>query len=163
MRDLGSRPSFFDVRTPLKLPDALRGEQYGLVGLPVAEFLPGGGVTNENVGVGKLCTIPEGVPADAFVQGVVIMTSRADALATWLAGTEVVGMKCDLRKRTMVMETDIDNEYLMAKLDDVQREEANIFEEGMESLGGLHFISVQKDQDSDPAGFWLLRDLPVGI
>lgn len=163
MRDGGDRPAFFDVRTPLKLPDALRGEKYAFVGLPVAEFLPGGGVTDDNVGVGKLCTVPEGVPADSFVQGIVILTSRAKALATWLAGTEVVGLKCDLRKRTMVMETDIDNEYLMAKLDDLQREEANIYEEGKESLGGLHFISVQKDEDDDPAGFWLLRDLPAGI
>ena len=72
-------------------------------------------------------------------------------------------MSCDLRKRVMVMETDIDNEYLMAKLNDEQREEANIFEEGKEALGGLHFISVQQDENDDPAGFWLLRDLPPGI
>jgi hypothetical protein len=163
MRDSGNRPAFFDVRTPQRLPDALRGEKYAFVGLPVAEFLPGGGVTNESVGLGKLCSLPSDLPADLFVQGIVILTSRAKALATWLAGTEVVGMKCDLRKRTMVMETDIDNEYLMAKLNDAQREEANIFEEGKAALGGLHFISVQRDENDDPAGFWLLRDLPAGI
>jgi hypothetical protein len=162
MRD-GARPAFFDVRTPLKLPDALRGEKYAFVGLPVAEFMGGGGIDSSNVGVGKLCTVPEGIPADSFIQGIVILTPRAKALATWLAGTEVVGMSCDLRKRTMVMETDIDNEYLMAKLNDEQREEANIFEEGKEALGGLHFISVQQDENDDPAGFWLLRDLPSGI
>jgi RNA-binding protein Tab2/Atab2 len=163
MRDASSRPAFFDVRTPLKLPDALRGEKYAFVGLPVAEFLEGGGVDPSNVGVGKLCTLPDGLPADSFIQGIVILTPRAKALATWLAGTEVVGMSCDLRKRVMVMETDIDNEYLMAKLNDEQREEANIFEEGKETLGGLHFISVQQDENDDPAGFWLLRDLPTGI
>ena len=163
MRDANSRPAFFDVRTPLKLPDALRGEKYAFVGLPVAEFQPGGGVNESNIGVGKLCSLPEGIPSDSFIQGIVILTPRARALATWLAGTEVVGMSCDLRKRVMVMETDIDNEYLMAKLNDEQREEANIFEEGKESLGGLHFISVQQDENDDPAGFWLLRDLPPGI
>lgn len=163
MRDLADRPAFFDVRTPLKLPDALRGEKYAFVGLPVAEFMKDGSINDDNIGVGKLCTLPEGVAADSFIQGIVILTSRANALATWLAGTEVVGMSCDLRKRTMVMETDIDNEYLMAKLNDEQREEANIFEEGKASLGGLHFISVQIDENEDPAGFWLLRDLPTGI
>jgi RNA-binding protein Tab2/Atab2 len=163
MRDATSRPAFFDVRTPLKLPDALRGEKYAFVGLPVAEFQRGGGVNDSNIGVGKLCSLPEGIPSDSFIQGIVILTPRARALATWLAGTEVVGMSCDLRKRVMVMETDIDNEYLMAKLNDEQREEANIFEEGKEALGGLHFISVQQDENDDPAGFWLLRDLPPGI
>ena len=158
-----SRPAFFDTRTPIKLPDALRGEKYAFVSLPLAEFLPGGGVTDDNVGVGSVCPVPANLPADAFVSGVVILTNRATALSKWLAGTEIVGMSCDLRKRNLVMETDIDTEYLMARLNDVQREEGAAFEEGKEAMGGLHFISVQKDEEDDPAGFWLLRDLPAGI
>ena len=158
-----ARPAFMDVSTPSKLPDALRGEMYAFVGLPVAEFLPGGGVSSDNVGVGRLCPVPDDLPADAFVQGVVILTTRAKALATWLAGTEVVGLSCDLRKRTVVMETDIDTQYLMAKLNDVQRQEAKIFEQGKDAMAGLHFISVQTDANEDPAGFWLLRKLPSGI
>jgi hypothetical protein len=62
MRDANSRPAFFDVRTPLKLPDALRGEKYAFVGLPVAEFQPGGGVNESNIGVGKLCEFAGGHP-----------------------------------------------------------------------------------------------------
>jgi RNA-binding protein Tab2/Atab2 len=156
-------PSFLDVRTPVKLPDALRGEQYAFVGLPLAEFLPGGDINDENIGVGKLCPIDPELPADSFVQGVVILTQRAPALASWLAGTEVVGLKADLRKRQLVMETDIDTQYLVARLNDVQRVEGAAFEEGKDALGGLHFISVQKDDESDPAGFWLLREIPTGI
>ena len=106
-------PSFLDVRTPIKLPDALRGEKYAFVGLPLAEFLPGGDVTEENIGVGKLCTIDPNLPADAFVQGVVILTQRPQALAAWLAGTEVAALTCDLRKRNLIMETDIDTQYLV--------------------------------------------------
>ena len=156
-------PSFLDVRTPVKLADALRGEQYAFVGLPLAEFLPGGDITNDNIGVGKLCPIDPELPADSFVQGVVILTQRAPALASWLAGTEVVGLKADLRKRQLVMETDIDTQYLVARLNDVQRVEGAGFEEGKDALGGLHFISVQQDDESDPAGFWLLREIPTGI
>jgi hypothetical protein len=157
-------PSFLDVRTPVKLPDALRGEQYAFVALPLAEFLPGGDITSENIGVGKLCPIDAtDLPADAFVQGVVILTQRPAALASWLAGTEVVGLKADLRKRQLIMETDIDTQYLVARLNDVQRSEAAAFEEGKDSLNGLHFISVQQDEESDPAGFWLLREIPSGI
>lgn len=160
-------PSFMDVRTPMKLPDALRGEKYAFVSLPLAEFLPHGSISAENIGVGRLCPIVENdnneFPADVFVQGVVILTTRAKALASWLAGTEVEGLKADLRKRILVMETDIDTQYLMAKLNDEQRVEAAAFEEGKDALNGLHFISVQQDDDSDPAGFWLLRNIPSGI
>ena len=45
----------------------------------------------------------------------------------------------------------------------VQREEAAAFEEGKDGLGGLHFVSVQSDDDSDPDGFWLLREIPDGL
>jgi hypothetical protein len=156
-------PSFLDVRTPVKLPDALRGEKYAFVGLPVAEFLPGGGVTAENVGVGKLCPVDPTLPADAFVQGIVILTQRPKALASWLAGTEMCGLSCDLRKRNVIVETDIDTQYLMARLNDEQREEGAIFEEGKDLLNGLHFVCVQRDEDDDPAGFWLLRAIPTNI
>jgi len=156
-------PSFLDVRTPVKMPDSLRGEKYAFVALPLAEFLPGGGVTEENIGVGRLCPIDPALPADAFVQGVVILTQRPDALAAWLAGTEVAALTCDLRKRNLVMEANIDTQYLMARLNDQQREEGAAFEEGKDALNGLHFVCVQRDEDDDPAGFWLMRQLPNGI
>jgi len=159
----GLGPSFLDVRTPVKMPDALRGEQYAFVSLPLAEFLPGGGVTEENVGNGRLCPISNDLPADTFVQGIVILTQRSKALASWMAGTEVVGLSCDLRKRTMVLETGIDTQYLMAKLNDEQRAVGAAFQEGKDALNGLHFLSVQRDEDDDPAGFWLLRQIPKGI
>jgi len=154
--------TFLDIRTAVKLPDALRGEKYAFVGLPLSEFI-GGSVDDDNVGVGRLCPVDDSLPADAFVQGVVILTARAKALASWLAGTEVAGIKADLRKRELVMETDIDNQYLMAKLDDDQRREAANFEEGKDALNGLHFISVQEDENDDPAGFWLLREIPENL
>ena len=156
-------PSFLDIRTPVKLPDSLRGEKYAFVSLPLAEFLPGGGVNEENIGVGKLCPIDPALPADSFVQGIVILTNRPKPLAAWLAGTEVAAMTCDLRKRNLLMETDIDTQYLVARLNDVQRKEGAAFEEGKDSLGGLHFVCVQQDEDDDPAGFWLLREIPSGI
>ena len=161
-------PSFLDVRTPVKMPDALRGEKYAFVALPLAEFLPGGDINDDNIGVGRLCTISDSFledlpPADTFVQGVVILTQRPEPLAAWLAGTEVASMSADLRKRNLIMDTDIDTRYLMARLDDNQREEGVAFEEGKDALNGLHFVCVQRDEDDDPAGFWLMRELPAGI
>lgn len=152
--------TFLDIRTAVKLPDALRGEKYAFVGLPLAEFVRGGSIGSDNIGAGRLCLVDARLPADSYVQGVVILTSRARALASFLAGTEVAGIKADLRKRELVMETDIDNQYLLAKLDDGQRREAANFEEGKDALNGLHFISVQTDENEEPAGFWLLREIP---
>jgi hypothetical protein len=163
MAGANSGPSFLDVRTSVKLPDALRGEKYAFVALPLAEFLPGGDVNESNVGVGRLCPIDPELPADAFVQGVVILTQRPKALASWLAGTEVASLTCDLRKRNLLVEANIDTQYLMAKLNDVQREEGAAFEEGKDALNGLHFLCVQKDEEDDPAGFWLLREIPTDI
>eukprot|EP00579_Thalassiosira_antarctica_P005377 CAMPEP_0201882036 /NCGR_PEP_ID=MMETSP0902-20130614/12982_1 /ASSEMBLY_ACC=CAM_ASM_000551 /TAXON_ID=420261 /ORGANISM="Thalassiosira antarctica, Strain CCMP982" /LENGTH=366 /DNA_ID=CAMNT_0048410405 /DNA_START=133 /DNA_END=1233 /DNA_ORIENTATION=- len=159
----GMGATFLDIRTAVKLPDALRGEKYAFVGLPLAEFIQGGAISGDNIGVGRLCLVDNSLPADSIVQGVVILTSRANALATWLAGTEVAGLKSDLRKRELVMETDLDNQYLMAKLNDDQRKEAAIFEEGKDALNGLHFISVQTDENDEPAGFWLLREIPSNL
>jgi hypothetical protein len=160
-------PTFLNVRTAVKLPDALRGEQYAFVALPLAEFLPGGGVNKETIGIGRLCPLPASIGAvpagDTFVQGVVLMTRRAKAMATWLAGTEVVALQADLRKRVLTMETDIDTQFLMAKLDDQQRAEGAAFEQGKDALDGLHFVSVQMDDESDPEGFWLLREMPTSI
>ena len=69
----------------------------------------------------------------------------------------------DLNSQAIQVETDIDNQYLMAKLNDDQRREAATFEEGKDALNGLHFISVQVDENSDPAGFWLLREIPENL
>lgn len=160
---IGGMGAALDIRTAVKLPDALRGEKFAFVGLPLAEFLRGGDVNRDNVGVGRLCPVDRALPADSFVQGIVILTPRANALASWLAGTEVAGVRADLRKRELVMETDIDNQYLMVKLTDDQRKEAAIFEEGKDAMNGLHFISVQRDEDDDPAGFWLLREIPDNL
>mmetsp|Transcript_28541 Transcript_28541/g.41680 ORF Transcript_28541/g.41680 Transcript_28541/m.41680 type:complete len:364 (-) Transcript_28541:406-1497(-) len=163
MARAGMGPSFLDISIPQRLPDALRGEKYAFVSLPLAEFREGGSINSSNVGVGRLCPVDPTLPADAFVQGIVMLTPRAKALSSWLAGTEVAGFTCDLRKRTLAMDTDIDTKYLIAKLNDVQRAEGAVFEEGKDNLGGLHFVSVQVDEDDDPAGFWLLRTFPAGL
>ena len=67
--------------TPARLPEALRGEQYAFVTLPVAEVQAGGGVTQDNVGVGKMINVKESLDPGAMLPGVAILTRRADALA----------------------------------------------------------------------------------
>ncbi|GAX18017.1 hypothetical protein FisN_18Hh230 [Fistulifera solaris] len=165
MMNTAAGASFLNVQTPVKLPDSLRGERYAFVSLPLAEFLPGGGVNDDTIGVGRLCPLPplQQSAGDTFVSGVVLLTPRAKAMATWLAGTELMSIKADLRKRQLIMETDLDTQYLMARLNDEQRAEGAAMEQAKDQLQGLHFVSVQVDEESDPEGFWLLRSLPSNI
>lgn len=75
----------------------------------------------------------------------------------------MASLKCDLRRRELVVEADISTQYLMARLNDQQREEGAMFEEGKDKLRGLHFISVQENEDDDPSGFWLLREISTAL
>ena len=154
---------YLDITTPVRLPDALLGERYAFVSLPVSEFLPGGGVSETRKDIkGRSCPVPEGLAPDAFVPGIVVMSSRCEALASWMDGSEVSSLVCDLRRRTVNLECDISTRYLLAKLNDDQRVEAGGFEGSKEGVDGLHFLAVQRDEvDEEPKGFWLLRNVDV--
>ena len=159
LRDRMTAPS-----TPSRLPEGLRGEQYAFVTLPLAEVLPGGGVTDDNVGVGKLIPVKASKHEDdAMLPGVAILTRRSDALAMSLASTELASVRADPAQRQLVLDVALDDSFLVAKLDDDQRAEAAAFEKAKGNLQGLHFVVVQSPDDDgvEPAGFWLLRELAV--
>ena len=147
--------------TPARLPEGLRGEQYAFVTLPLAELRAGGGITQENVGVGKLINVRDDLPPDALLPGVAILTRRSDALAMSLASTELSAVRADPTQRQLVLDVALDESFLVAKLNDEQRVEAAGFEKAKTSLDGLHFVVVQGPDDDgvEPAGFWLLREL----
>mmetsp|Transcript_28298 Transcript_28298/g.91249 ORF Transcript_28298/g.91249 Transcript_28298/m.91249 type:complete len:362 (+) Transcript_28298:664-1749(+) len=164
-----------------RLPDALRGEKYAFVTLPLAEVLPNGGVTEQNVGVGKLLDATKVVDPDivdealdSFVEGadpssirtisgVALLSRRSEPLSMGLAQLEMAAIRADVNTRQLVLDVGLDESFLLAKLDDVQRDEAAAFEKSKAELNGLHFIVVQRpdDDEVEPAGFWLLRDVDV--
>lgn len=67
---------FLDINTPQKLPDAMRADQFAFVSLPLSEVMTGGDVTNENIGVGKLCPIPPNLDPDTMLSGILFITRR---------------------------------------------------------------------------------------
>jgi len=158
------RPEMPPIKLPIKLPDQLRGEQYAFVTLPYAEFLPGGGITSENVGFGSLCPLPSNAAAniavDAMVPGVVIFSQRSGAIAAWLGGTDLAFVKAILEARELHLEVGLDTQYLLARIRTAEQSlEAELFEEGKARTAGLHFISVQTNAEAEsPDGFWLLKD-----
>ncbi|CAM9105627.1 unnamed protein product [Pylaiella littoralis] len=153
------QPAFFDIRTPTPLPDALRGEQYAFVTMPVSEFREGN-INEDNVGVGRLCPLDASLPDDAMIPGLAMFTARAEPLATWMTGLEVAYFKADLKNRELALECGINTQYLVARVVGDQRKEAQGFEEAKRALGGFHFVAVQNNPDADDvAGFWLLKEV----
>lgn len=158
------RPEPPPLRLPVKLPDQLRGEQYAFVTLPYAEFLPGGGITADNIGFGALCPLPSGPqapPEDAMVPGLVVFSQRASAIAAWLTGVDLAFVKAVLESRELMLEVGLDTQYLFARIRTPEQNlEAQLFEEGKGRTTGLHFLSVQTSAEADaPDGFWLLKDV----
>ncbi|CAM9616476.1 unnamed protein product [Chrysoparadoxa australica] len=107
--------TFFDIRTPSKLPDELRGEKYAFVALPVTEFREGGSISNENIGVGRLAPVDPALPDDTMIQGILMLTERAKPLAQWVSGLEMAFLKVDNKRRELVMECGINTQYLLAR------------------------------------------------
>jgi len=154
-------PPGLDIRTPQTLPDALVADQYAFVALPISYFR-NGEVSAENIGLGKLCPIDPSLPDDTMVQGVVIVTRRAKALAAWMTGLEVAFVRADLKKKEMILEVGISTQFYMVRFNENQRAEAQVFENGKRQANGIHFLAVQKEFDEEEVeGFWLLRETSV--
>ena len=164
--------SYADRPPPLsgaasRLPDGLRAEQYAFVTLPLSEVLPGGGITEENVGVGKLLDVEKVVrnrkdsDEEIMLPGVALLTRRSEPLGMSLAALELAAVRTDPSTRQLVLDVGLDQSFLLARLDDSQRDEAAAFENAKKELNGLHFVVVQRPDDDEvqPAGFWLLRDI----
>ena len=157
------RPEPAPMKLPVKLPEQLRGEQYAVATLPLAEFLPGGSITEENIGFGSLCSLPptEGLSPDTMVAGVVIFSRRSRAIAAWLTGLDLAFVSAALESREIYIEVGLDTQYLLARMrTPTQVLEAETFEESKGRVRGLHFLSVQNGPEAEqPDGFWLLRDM----
>lgn len=154
----------FTLDFPEKLPDALRGEQYAFVTLPLSELVDGN-VNSENVGPGRLCPIPgyDGMPGeklspDTMIPGWLVLTPRADTLAKWMASLELAFVRADLKKKSVVLEVGLSTQYQVARITDEQKQDAAGFEAGKLNAQGLHFIAVQENPDDEGvSGFFLLQ------
>jgi hypothetical protein len=154
-----AKPNIFSFRSPQRMPDNLRGEQYAFVTLPVSEFRSGN-VNRDNIGVGKLGPIDPRIPDDAMLHGIAVFSRRSAPLAQWMAGLELAYIKADLKRRELVLECGINTQFLAARVTDAQRAEAQAFENGKAAANGIHFLAVQEGPESDEVeGFWLLKEV----
>lgn len=147
----------YEVSQPERLPDLLKSESYAYVALP-AEAFWSKEVNNENIKIGRLCPITD-MPKTGWVHGITLFSKRADSIAAWMQALEIANIKADLLTRELIMNVDLNLQYVIAPLLDAQKKEAIIFEKGRSAAQGYHFLSVQFSPESeDVEGFWLLRE-----
>ncbi|OMP04928.1 hypothetical protein CCACVL1_02095 [Corchorus capsularis] len=83
--------------------------------------------------------------------------------AAWMNGLEVCSVEADMARACLILSVGTSTRYVYAtyKKTAITTSEAEAWEAAKKVCGGLHFLAIQEDLDSDDCvGFWLLLDLP---
>ncbi|XP_023004563.1 protein TAB2 homolog, chloroplastic isoform X2 [Cucurbita maxima] len=163
----GSKPLLaLDNPFPMELPDNLFGERWAFVQLPFsavqeevsnlnASFMFGSSLDLDLLGIE--------IDDNSMIPGLSVASSRAQPLAAWMNGMEVYSVEADTSRACLILSVGISTRYVYAtyKKNPVTTAEAEAWEAAKKACGGLHFLAIQDDLDSeDCVGFWLLLDLP---
>ena len=151
----------FDAAPPAPAPDALRGEAWQFVQLPLADLAPELASLASGAAFGDAfdpaAVMGAAAPApDAPIPGLAIYTRRALPLAGWLAGYELAAVTADSERGCLVLETGVNTRWRYAALPRGGGPEADAWEDAKKGVNGLHLLVVQADDEADPAGCWLL-------
>ncbi|WRX09920.1 Tab2-like - like 1 [Theobroma cacao] len=163
----GSKPLLtLDNPFPMELPENLVGEKWAFVQLPFSA------VREEILSLDKRFVFGAGLDLDllgievddkTLIPGLAVASSRAKPLAAWMNGLEVCSVEADTARACLILSVGISTRYVYAtyKKTPITTSEAEAWEEAKKACGGLHFLAIQEDLDSDDCvGFWLLLDLP---
>lgn len=151
---------------PMELPENLFGEKWAFVQLPFSavreeiasldkRFVFGAGLDLDLLGIE--------VGEETLIPGLAVATSRAKPLAAWMNGLEVCSVEADTARASLILSVGISTRYVYAtyKKSPITTSEAEAWEAAKKACGGLHFLAIQEDLNSDDCvGFWLLLDLP---
>ncbi|KAA3469521.1 Glutathione-regulated potassium-efflux system kefB [Gossypium australe] len=180
----GSKPLLaLDNPFPMELPENLFGEKWAFVQLPFSaiqeeissldeRFVFGAGLDLDLLGIE--------VDDNTLIPGLAVASSRAKPLAgrftisfnfssftirnsSWMNGLEVCSVEADTSRGCLILSVGISTRYVYAtyKKTPTTTSEAEAWEAAKKACGGLHFLAIQEDLDSDDCvGFWLLLDLP---
>jgi len=154
-----------DLAPPMEISDALRGEQWAFVQLPLSALLEEAQAVASERCFGAL--LPNlaalGLPDDAKVPGVAVFSRRAVPLAAWTNGLELACLKADVDRSCLLLESGVRErwKYGAWRRSPQATEEANAWETAKTACKGLHFMAVQNDPEAEQcAGLWVLRDSP---
>ncbi|KAL2536774.1 RNA binding [Forsythia ovata] len=161
----GSKPLLaLDNPFPMELPENLYGEKWAFVQLPFSAVQEELSYLDTRFGA-TLDLDLLGIEVDdkTLIPGLAVATSRAKPLAAWMNGLEVCSIEADVAKASLILSVGISTRYIYAtyKKTAETTKEAEAWEAAKKACGGLHFLAIQDDLDSDDCvGFWLLLDLP---
>lgn len=155
-----------DLAPPADIADALRGEQWAFVQLPLATLreeatavATGGAFGAALPGLAALC-----LPDSTSVPGVAVFSRRAAPLAAWTNGLELACVKADVDRACLLLEAGVRDRYRYGawRRSPAADDEARSWEAAKERTGGLHFLAVQTHPDAESVtGLWLMRDVPL--
>ncbi|MDP8935386.1 MAG: Tab2/Atab2 family RNA-binding protein, partial [Cyanobacteriota bacterium] len=152
----------FVPETPVALPDALIGEKWAFVSLPIAAFDE---MSEWDIGFGEAFGLPmTGLAPETQIPGLIIYSSRAAALAGWMSGLELAFLKFESGPPArLVLDTGANDRWILANLRDAATErEAKGFEVAKNQAKKVHFLAIQSNPESESfAGFWLLHELTI--
>jgi hypothetical protein len=155
----------FVPETAVALPDALIGEKWAFVSLPIAAFDE---MSEWDIGFGEAFGLPmTGLGPETQIPGLIIFSSRATALAGWMSGLELAFLKFDsgspIAPARLVLDTGANDRWILANLKDAATEaEGKKFEAAKKQAKQVHFLAIQSNPESESfAGFWLLHELNI--
>lgn len=154
-----------DLGAPEPLPDALRGEKWAFVQLPLGPLREMLKKVEQGDMFGSTFSLSSAglsdLPNDVLVPGVAVFSRRALPMAAWTNGLEIAAVKADVERSCLILETGVNQRWRYGgwRPSAESVEEAEGWEEAKQGLSGLHFLAVQPDPDSeDLNGLWLLQD-----
>ena len=155
----GTNPSVSFAKTPPQpLPDALLGEKWQFVTLPVSTLTE---LNEWTIDFGEAFPLGlVGLAPDAQIPGLLIFSTRATPLAAWMSGLEVAGVRFDTDYPTrLLLETGLNDRWNLATLANPKvQAEAQNFETAKQQARGVHFLAIQANPETEAfAGFWLLQ------
>jgi hypothetical protein len=151
-----------DLAPPQPIADALRGEQWAFVQLPLSMLR--GEAQGVKMGGGFGGLIPTdslGLSEETLIPGVAVFSRRAKPLAAWTNGLEIACLKADTDRSCLMLEAGVRDRYRYGawRKSAAADEEAVAWEAAKQPSKGLHFLAVQQTPDSpDCSGLWLLLD-----
>ncbi|XP_015881638.3 protein TAB2 homolog, chloroplastic [Ziziphus jujuba] len=163
----GSKPLLaLDNPFPMELPENLFGEKWAFVQLPLSDVKKEVSSLETKLVFGASLDLDLlGIELDenTLIPGLAVASSRAKPLAAWMNGLEVCSVEVDVSKASLILSVGISTRYVYAryKKTPTTTNEAEAWEAAKKACGGLHFLAIQEELDSDDCvGFWLLLDLP---
>jgi len=155
----------YEAGIPQELADALRGEQWAFVMLPLAQVQEEAAATIGGGGFGELlsgATLPGlTLSPEVLIPGVAVFSQRALPLAAWTNGLELAALKADPEMGSLLLETGVNTRWRYAnyRRTTTANQEASDWENAKIQAGGVHFLAIQTDPDAPScSGFWMMRE-----